>query len=67
LPPGWRVMVVGAGPARADTLAEAMASAYLGNPVLQGERARQRATDEQVPQALSGWRPTVTPEGRRRL
>jgi outer membrane protein len=43
----------------ADTIAEAMASAYLGNPTLQAERARQRATDEQVPQALSGWRPTV--------
>jgi outer membrane protein len=40
-----------------------MASAYLGNPVLQGERARQRATDEQVPQALSGWRPTVVLRG----
>jgi outer membrane protein len=53
----------GLGGARADTLAEAMAAAYLGNPVLQGERARQRATDEQVPQALSGWRPTVTLRG----
>lgn len=40
-----------------------MAAAYLGNPVLQGERARQRATDEQVPQALSGWRPTVILSG----
>jgi TolC family type I secretion outer membrane protein len=46
-----------------DTIAAAMASAYLGNPVLQGERARQRATDEQVPQALSGWRPSVTVRG----
>jgi outer membrane protein len=45
--------------ATAETIAEAMASAYLGNPTLQAERARQRATDEQVPQALSGWRPTV--------
>jgi outer membrane protein len=56
-------MVVGAGPVRADTLTDAMASAYLSNPVLQGERARQRATDEQVPQALSGWRPTVVLRG----
>ena len=52
----------GAG-AQAETLNEAMAAAYLGNPVLQGERARQRATDEQVPQALSGWRPTVILRG----
>jgi TolC family type I secretion outer membrane protein len=29
---------------------------------LRAERARLRATDEQVPQALSGWRPTVTAE-----
>jgi outer membrane protein len=54
---------LGARQALADTLAEAMAAAYLGNPVLQGERARQRATDEQVPQALSGWRPTVILRG----
>jgi outer membrane protein len=60
---GFAVMIAGAGPARADTLAEAMAAAYLSNPVLQGERARQRATDEQVPQALSGWRPTVVLRG----
>jgi outer membrane protein len=53
----------GATQAPAETLSEAMAAAYLGNPVLQGERARQRATDEQVPQALSGWRPTVTLSG----
>ena len=57
--PGWSL----AGPAFADTLAEAMAAASLGNPVLQGERARQRATDEEVPQALSGWRPTVILSG----
>jgi len=60
---GLAVVIAGGGPARADTLAEAMASAYLSNPVLQGERARQRATDEQVPQALSGWRPTVSLRG----
>jgi outer membrane protein len=53
----------GAAVASAETLTDAMAAAYLGNPVLQGERARQRATDEQVPQALSGWRPTVVLSG----
>jgi outer membrane protein len=50
----------GAGQARADTIAEAMGAAYLSNPDLQAERARLRATDEEVPQALSGWRPTVS-------
>ncbi len=46
--------------ARAETIAEALASAYSANPTLQAERARQRATDEGVAQALSGWRPTVS-------
>ena len=39
-----------------------LAFAYAGNPALRAERARQRATDEAVPQALSGWRPVITAE-----
>jgi outer membrane protein TolC len=35
----------------------------MGSPTLNAERARQRATDEGVPQALSGWRPTVSVNG----
>lgn len=50
-------------PARAETLAEALASAYNNNPQILGERANLRATDEGVSQALSGWRPTVTFQG----
>jgi TolC family type I secretion outer membrane protein len=46
--------------ASAETIYEALTHAYKGNPTLNAERARQRATDEQVPQALSGWRPTVS-------
>jgi outer membrane protein len=42
------------------TLQEALASAYLTNPTIQQARATLRATDEQVPTALAGWRPTVT-------
>ncbi len=56
-------IAVGAGQASAESLVEAMVSAYKGNPTLRGERARQRGTDELVPQALSGWRPTVNSEG----
>lgn len=56
-------IAVGTGQAAAESLIEAMVSAYKGNPALKGERARQRGTDEQVPQALSGWRPTVTVDG----
>src|SRR5690349_12745861 len=47
----------------AESLNEALVNAYIGNPTLRAERARQRATDEVVPQALSGWRPTVTAQG----
>ncbi|MEX0851825.1 MAG: TolC family outer membrane protein [Bauldia sp.] len=47
-------------PLAAETLAEAMASAYANNPTLNAERAGLRAIDEGVPQALSGYRPTVT-------
>jgi outer membrane protein len=51
--------LLGAGQAWAETLQDALAKAYLENPALRAERARQRSTDELVPQALSGWRPTV--------
>jgi len=47
----------------AETLNQALAAAYEGNPTLRAARAEQRANDEQVPQALSGWRPTVTVNG----
>ncbi len=56
-------LAFGAGQVSAETLIEAMVSAYSSNPTLQAERARQRGTDELVPQALSGWRPTVNTEG----
>jgi len=38
---------------------EAMIQAYQSNPTLRAQRATLRATDEGVPQALSGYRPTV--------
>jgi TolC family type I secretion outer membrane protein len=49
--------------ASAETLNEAMATAYANNPTLQAARAQLRQVDEQVPQALSNWRPTVDIEG----
>ena len=52
-----------AGTATAQTLEDALVKAYQGNPTLKSERARLRATDEGVPQALSGWRPTVQVSG----
>ncbi len=44
----------------ADTLESALAQAYLNNPLLNAQRALVRATDESVPQALSGYRPRVS-------
>ncbi|AUC96002.1 TolC family outer membrane protein [Bradyrhizobium sp. SK17] len=66
-----RVLLSGIGPAalacavlasaaaRAESLPEALVKAYQTNPQLNAERARQRATDENVPQALAGYRPQI--------
>jgi len=45
------------GPCSAQTLNEALASAYRSNPTLQAAQAELRRTDERVPEALAGWRP----------
>ncbi len=47
------------GPLSAETLKQAQNGAYKYNPKLDAERARLRATDEEVPRALSGYRPTI--------
>ena len=44
---------------QAQTLTQALTDAYNTNPQLLAQRALLRATDEQVPQALANWRPTV--------
>jgi outer membrane protein len=46
--------------AAAETLEAALAHAYANNPQLNAQRALVRATDEGVPQALSGYRPRVS-------
>ena len=45
--------------AQPRTLQEALSATYANNPGLQAARAQLRATDEGVPQALAGWRPTI--------
>jgi outer membrane protein len=50
-------------PASAETIESAMARAYNGNPLLNAQRASVRAIDENVPRALSGYRPRVTASG----
>ncbi len=52
-----------AGDGRPATLTAALAQAYSNNPTLQEQRATLRATDENVPAALAGWRPTITIQG----
>ncbi len=56
-------VVVAVRPATSQTLPEALALAYANNPTLQAARAQLRAVDENVPQALAGWRPTVQVTG----
>ncbi len=59
----WIVMasiVASPGISAADTLPWALVQAYQNNPTLNSQRAAVRATDESVPQALSGYRPRIS-------
>ena len=50
---------MGPTPVLADTIEAALVRAYQSNPQLNAQRAQVRSTDENVPQALSGYRPRV--------
>jgi outer membrane protein len=50
---------MGPTPVLADTIEAALVRAYQNNPQLNAQRAQVRITDENVPQALSGYRPKV--------
>jgi len=52
--------LAGPTPALADTIEAALVRAYQNNPQLNAQRAQVRSTDENVPQALSGYRPKVS-------
>ena len=52
-----------APPVHADTLREALAKAYQANPTLTGQRAAQRALDENVPIARAAGRARVDTGG----
>jgi outer membrane protein len=52
--------IAGAGPLAAETIETALAKAYQNNPQLNAQRAIVRETDENVPAALSGYRPTIS-------
>src|SRR6516164_2581062 len=58
---GTAAVAVGYGAtASADTLEWAIVQAYQNNPSLNAQRAALRAVDENVPQALSGYRPKLS-------
>src|SRR6202166_4678868 len=52
-------LLAGVGPAAGEDLADALVRTYQTNPQLNAERARQRGTDENIPQALAGYRPQI--------
>jgi len=52
-----------AGGARAETLEDALISAYQSNPTLLAKRAELRSVDEGVAEARSGYRPTISVDG----
>src|SRR4030081_979911 len=56
---GLLMAYAGLAPALGDTIDAALVRAYQNNPQLNAQRASVRATDENVPQALSGYRPRV--------
>jgi outer membrane protein len=57
---GGAATIAGCTAAAADTLEWALVQAYQNNPALNAQRAALRATDENVPQALSGYRPKLS-------
>lgn len=58
------IMTLGVpGISAAETLLQALSSAYTNNPELNAARAATRAVDEGVPQALSRYRPNVNASG----
>jgi outer membrane protein len=56
-------LALGVDPAAAVTLREAMVTTYLTSPQLEAGRSELRQVDELVPQALSGYRPSLSLDG----
>ena len=60
---GTAISAASLRPAAAQTMFDALVQAYHNNPTLLADRARLRATDEGVSQALANWRPSLTFSG----
>lgn len=54
------VWLAAAAGVSAETIESALVQAYQNNPQVNAQRALVRATDENVPQALSGYRPRIS-------
>ncbi len=59
----WAALPLTTSLVRGETLNSALVQAYQSNPSINSQRAATRATDESVPQALSGYRPKITVTG----
>jgi outer membrane protein len=57
------ILEAGLASLSAETMEDALARSYRNTPELNAQRAQVRSVDENVPQALSGYRPTVTLTG----
>ena len=56
----WLAALAVSRPVAAETMESALVKAYQNNPQINVQRALVRATDENVPQALAGYRPRVS-------
>ena len=53
------VLCIGTVAVHSESLPEALSAAYKFNPRLDAARATLRATDEEVPRAIAGFRPQI--------
>jgi outer membrane protein len=60
---GCLILTTAGAPAQADTLRDALLTAYQTNPTLEAARAQQRATDEGVPIARAAGLPSASAQG----
>jgi outer membrane protein len=56
----FAAVALGARTCSAETLLDALAGAYQYSPTIDAERARQRARDEDIARANSGYRPDIS-------
>ena len=56
------LFLLASGPVAARSLEEVLVHVYETNPNLNAQRQAVRKTDEEVPKALSNWRPKINGE-----